>query len=121
MADVKTERKERSHERIVASAGSLMRERGICGASVADVMRGAGMTVGGFYAHFPSKRELAGGKDEEEQGQSRQAARVVGHGHAFIMEEVRWAEYATKSGFRQRGNGCRITKQDSGMVSPNPV
>ncbi len=58
MADLKTERKERSHERIVASAGALMRERGISGASVADVMEGAGMTVGGFYAHFPSKREL---------------------------------------------------------------
>ncbi len=58
MADLKTERKERSHERIVASAGSLMRERGISGASVADVMEGAGMTVGGFYAHFPSKRDL---------------------------------------------------------------
>jgi len=58
MADVKTEKKERSHKRIIASAGSLIRERGICGASVADVMGGAGMTVGGFYAHFPSKREL---------------------------------------------------------------
>lgn len=26
--------------------------------TVADVMDGAGMTVGGFYAHFPSKDEL---------------------------------------------------------------
>jgi TetR/AcrR family transcriptional repressor of nem operon len=58
MANVKAERKEISHERILESAGSLMRERGISGASVAGVMEGAGMTVGGFYAHFPSKQEL---------------------------------------------------------------
>lgn len=58
MAGAKTEKKERSRERILASAGNLMRERGISGASVAEVMDGAGMTVGGFYAHFPSKRSL---------------------------------------------------------------
>lgn len=58
MTNAKTARKEMSRERILASAGSLLRERGISGASVADVMEGAGMTVGGFYAHFPSKRSL---------------------------------------------------------------
>ena len=26
--------------------------------TVSDVMEGAGMTVGGFYAHFPSKDDL---------------------------------------------------------------
>ncbi len=54
----KAERKERSRERILASAGTLLREKGISGASVAEVMEGAGMTVGGFYAHFPSKASL---------------------------------------------------------------
>src|SRR5262249_48041403 len=33
-------------------------EKGIGGARVADVMSGAGLTVGGFYAHFPSKEAL---------------------------------------------------------------
>ena len=58
MVNVKAERKEESRGRILASAGSLMREKGISGASVSEVMGGAGMTVGGFYAHFPSKRSL---------------------------------------------------------------
>ena len=47
-----------THRRIVSSAGRLMRRRGLTGASVADVMRGAGLTVGGFYAHFRSKRAM---------------------------------------------------------------
>ena len=46
------EQKEKSHEEILRSAMGLLRQRGIGGASVGDVMRGAGRTVGGFYAHF---------------------------------------------------------------------
>lgn len=47
--------KDRSHERIVASASRLLRERGVDGASVSDVMKDAGLTHGGFYKHFPNK------------------------------------------------------------------
>lgn len=54
----KTERKSISHAAIVASAAALMRTRGIEATSVADVMRGAGLTVGGFYNHFASKEHL---------------------------------------------------------------
>src|SRR5580692_10706186 len=54
----KTEQKERSHETILDSAARLLREKGIAGARVAEVMKGAGLTVGGFYAHFASKEEL---------------------------------------------------------------
>jgi TetR/AcrR family transcriptional repressor of nem operon len=54
----KAEQKERTHESILASAARLLRERGIGGARVADVMKGAGLTVGGFYAHFASKEAL---------------------------------------------------------------
>src|SRR6266478_2353162 len=56
--NAKVERKERSHESILQSASRLVREKGISGAAVADVMKGAALTVGGFYAHFSSKDEL---------------------------------------------------------------
>lgn len=55
---VSQEEKDRSHERIVAAAARLMRERGTEGASVADVMRDAGLTHGGFYRHFGTKEEM---------------------------------------------------------------
>jgi TetR/AcrR family transcriptional repressor of nem operon len=54
----KFEQKEQSHQTILVSAAQLLRHRGIAGARVADVMSGAGLTVGGFYAHFASKTEL---------------------------------------------------------------
>ena len=56
--NAKNEQKERTHEAILASAGKLLREKGIGGTRVAEVMRGAGLTVGGFYAHFTSKEAL---------------------------------------------------------------
>src|SRR6267143_540991 len=56
--NAKAEQKERSHSAILESASRLLRERGIAGASVADVMKAAGLTVGGFYAHFSCKKEL---------------------------------------------------------------
>jgi TetR/AcrR family transcriptional repressor of nem operon len=56
--NAKLEQKERSHATILESAARLVREKGIAGARVADVMKGAGLTVGGFYAHFASKEEL---------------------------------------------------------------
>lgn len=51
--------KARSHERILDVASTLLRQRGIKGTSVADVMAAAGMTHGGFYRHFASKEALA--------------------------------------------------------------
>jgi TetR/AcrR family transcriptional repressor of nem operon len=54
----KAEQKERTHRDILASAARLLRAKGVAGARVADVMSGAGLTVGGFYAHFQSKEAL---------------------------------------------------------------
>jgi len=54
----KARQKGRTHEAILGSAARLLREKGIAGAGVADVMKGAGLTVGGFYAHFESKEDL---------------------------------------------------------------
>ena len=52
---VSQEEKQRSRARIVAGAARLMRQHGIEGASVNDVMQAAGMSHGGFYKHFESK------------------------------------------------------------------
>jgi TetR/AcrR family transcriptional repressor of nem operon len=49
---------EENKARVVASAGRLFREKGFAGVGVADLMRNAGMTHGGFYNHFESKDEL---------------------------------------------------------------
>jgi TetR/AcrR family transcriptional repressor of nem operon len=48
-----------NHQAIEDAASRLFRERGIHGVTVADVMSAAGLTHGGFYAHYASKDALA--------------------------------------------------------------
>jgi len=44
--------------RIIETAARLYREHGINGIGVADLMKEAGLTHGGFYKHFESKEAL---------------------------------------------------------------
>jgi AcrR family transcriptional regulator len=48
-------RKEITHERIVATAARAIRRGGFQGVGVADIMKEAGLTHGGFYAHFATR------------------------------------------------------------------
>jgi TetR/AcrR family transcriptional regulator, transcriptional repressor for nem operon len=48
-----------NRERVIDVASRLFRERGFDGVSVADVMKAAGLTHGGFYGQFDSKNHLA--------------------------------------------------------------
>ena len=47
--------KDVTHERIVEAAARAIRRSGYDGTSVADIMKEAGLTHGGFYAHFASR------------------------------------------------------------------
>ena len=47
-----------SRERIVDAASRAVRRSGVRGVSVAEIMKEAGLTHGGFYAHFPSRDAL---------------------------------------------------------------
>jgi AcrR family transcriptional regulator len=51
-------RKEITHERIVEVAARAIRRSGFEGTGVADVMKEAGLTHGGFYAHFASREAM---------------------------------------------------------------
>ena len=56
--EIKPGRKEVTHERIVETAARAIRRAGYDGVGVADIMKEAGLTHGGFYAHFPSRDAL---------------------------------------------------------------
>lgn len=51
-------KKELSHDRIVGVASRAIRRAGYRGVGVADIMKEAGLTHGGFYAHFASRDAL---------------------------------------------------------------
>lgn len=79
MTASKPSRKEITHERILDTAARAIRRAGYGGIGVADIMKEAGLTHGGFYAHFPSRDAMLveamawAGKDSERRLTSRLA------------------------------------------------
>ncbi|MEK1895970.1 MAG: TetR family transcriptional regulator [Rhizobium sp.] len=53
------EQANQNRQRIIDTAGKLFREKGIHAVGVDEIMKGAGLTHGGFYGHFKSKGDLA--------------------------------------------------------------
>lgn len=53
--EISASRKEVTHARIVETASKAIRRSGYSGTGVADIMKEAGLTHGGFYAHFASR------------------------------------------------------------------
>ncbi|WP_175781856.1 TetR/AcrR family transcriptional regulator [Burkholderia anthina] len=58
MARTTPGRKELTHQRIVEAAARAIRRNGYAGAGVTDIMKDAGLTHGGFYAHFASREAM---------------------------------------------------------------
>jgi TetR/AcrR family transcriptional regulator, transcriptional repressor for nem operon len=55
---VSREKAAKNRERIIDAAGALFRAKGFDGIGVADIMKAAELTHGGFYGHFASKDDL---------------------------------------------------------------
>jgi TetR/AcrR family transcriptional regulator, transcriptional repressor for nem operon len=71
MATVKpVSKKEQSRERILRAAARAIRKHGYEGVGVADVMKEAGLTHGGFYAHFASRDALLAAAADQAGGES---------------------------------------------------
>jgi len=75
-SEAKQTRRELSHQRILDAAARAVRRHGYAGVGVAEVMKEAGLTHGGFYAHFKSRDALlAAALDHAGAGSARVLAR----------------------------------------------
>jgi TetR/AcrR family transcriptional regulator, transcriptional repressor for nem operon len=50
--------KTKTHKRIISIASKRFREKGLARVGIAELMKEAGLTVGGFYKHFDSRDDL---------------------------------------------------------------
>ena len=78
--------KAKTRERIIKAAAAAFRRRGIGQTNIADIMREAGLTHGGFYAHFESKDALIAealmqALEEVEMALSRSSKDEIGRAH----------------------------------------
>jgi TetR/AcrR family transcriptional repressor of nem operon len=74
------EEKAKSHNRIVEIASARIREAGTDGPGVAEIMKAAGLTHGGFYKHFGSRDELIAEAAERTFEDSRRSMAAATHG-----------------------------------------
>ncbi len=97
--------KDKSHARIVVSASRLLRERGVDGASVGDVMKDAGLTHGGFYKHFSSKDALV---ESAIEAAFAEFTRILQEGAPDDAAAAFRELYLSDTHVRNPGHGCPV-------------
>jgi AcrR family transcriptional regulator len=114
-------RKEATHERIVETAARAIRRSGYGGTGVADIMNEAGLTHGGFYAHFESREGMLA------EAADRAGADTV----AFLTEvadaappkqelEAMLRVYLSKEHVESAETGCAVAALGSEMPRQAP-
>ena len=115
------EHKQETHARIVRKASVRLREKGAHGIGVADLMKDAGLTHGGFYAHFDSREALVieAFNDAMDRGIERWR-KVVGE----MPPEKRLATiidgYLTSVHRDDPGHGCAIPALGAEIARESP-
>jgi TetR/AcrR family transcriptional repressor of nem operon len=115
------EHKQETHARIVKKASVRLREKGAHGIGVADLMKEAGLTHGGFYAHFDSREALV----------------IEAFSHAMDRSTDRWRQLAAQVPPEERlstiveaylssqhrdnpGNGCAVPALSAEIARESP-
>ena len=115
------EHKLETRARIVKRASMRLREKGAHGIGVADLMKDAGLTHGGFYAHFDSREALV----------------IEAFSHAMDRGTERWRKLAEQTAPEKRlativesyltpvhrddpGRGCAIPTLAAEIARENP-
>lgn len=121
--EIAPNRKAQTHERILDTAARVIRRAGFNGVGVADIMKEAGLTHGGFYAHFPSRDALMA---EALAHAGRQSAERIAKGNA--TREARGASpfralvegYLSDRHLTGTENGCAVAALASEMPRQSP-
>ena len=109
-----------NHERILDVATRLFRERGIDGIGVADLMKAAGLTHGGFYGHFKSKEDLVAQACARAVSRMRQNwTNVIDQATGDPLEALA-ATYLTPKHRDGTGRGCPMAALGSEIARQGP-
>jgi TetR/AcrR family transcriptional repressor of nem operon len=116
-------KKELTRERIVRAAARALRKHGYEGIGVAAVMKDAGLTHGGFYAHFDSRDALLAEAAEQAAAESMQSlstalgtAKAGGELMALVDTYLSDAHVTAP----ERGLGCAIAAAGSEVPRQRP-
>ena len=101
--------KEKTHRRIVAIASKRFREKGFAGFGIAELMKEAGLTVGGFYKHFESRDELVAEALSDAFGSwQRHKETAASRGQPLSFEKL-IDDYVSDAHRKNPGVGCAFS------------
>jgi len=102
-----------TRKRIVQAAARQFREKGIAATGLAELMKAAGLTHGGFYKHFSSKDQLV----------AEATAVAVDLYRAFPVKRLFWVVLTVFCSERERpffvpSPGIRFAERAEGVKGP---
>jgi len=101
--------KAKTHERIVKLASKRFREVGLAGIGIAELMKEAGLTVGGFYKHFDSRDDLVAEAVSSAFGGWKRRVEAAKSGGAPVSYEKLIDEYLNEAHRDNPGTGCAFS------------
>src|ERR1700733_8744490 len=101
--------KEKTHKRIVAIAARRFREEGLAGIGIADLMKEAGLTVGGFYKHFRSRDGLVAEAVGSALELWKHQVDAAAAGGPPVTYESLVDEYLSQAHRNRPGTGCPVS------------
>ena len=116
-------KKEQTRERILRAAARAIRRRGYEGVGVAEVMKDAGLTHGGFYAHFASRDALLAEAAEQAGAEStenlsRAIARAKPGEEVMALVDAYLADRHVEA--PAHGLGCALAASGSEVPRQSP-
>jgi TetR/AcrR family transcriptional repressor of nem operon len=100
--------KAKTHKHIVAIASKMFREEGLAGVGIADLMKKAGLTVGGFYKHFDSRDDLVAEAVGSALGAWKRQVDAAASGGPPVTYESLVDDYLSEAHRDQPGTGCPV-------------
>src|ERR1700681_1396309 len=101
--------KAKTHERIVAIAAKRFREKGLAGFGIADLMKEAGLTVGGFYKHFNSRDDLVAEAVNSAFGGGKRRVDAAESGGPSVSLAKLIDDYLNEAHRDNPGTGCAFS------------
>jgi TetR/AcrR family transcriptional regulator, transcriptional repressor for nem operon len=100
--------KAQSRERILAAAATRIRESGLDGVSVGELMKSVNLTHGGFYGHFESRAHLIAAALEQALADGEKASAAISGGSGNMTVKSIVNSYLSPAHRDHPSSGCAI-------------
>ena len=118
---VSREQAAENREKILSTATRLFREKGFDGIGIADLMKEAGLTHGGFYGHFSSKEDLMAQACERAVDDLLAENRIRFEKYEGTLYQRFIANYLSSEHRDNPGRGCLMAALGADAARQSPI